>query len=135
MSGIVKVYTKVRRSLVTAIEDAVRLGRYRWRCRVARGRLWLRLELLLDYGGALAVAHRDFVQSRCLGVGIFSLVQRLLQLLCDLLAQECRVGTFVLGQRGQLAIERGELVDLLDSIAVVGIEVADERQGAHSTLR
>ena len=126
------VESQVQARAVVGALDGGRDGR---RCRVARRRLWLSLQLALDDGGALTVAHRDLVQPRCLCIRILALVDGLLQLLRDLLAQECRVGALPLGQLGQLAVQRRQLVHLLHRIRIRRIEVADQRQAAHQVRR
>lgn len=116
------------RALVAALEDLWRDG---GRCGVARRRLGLGLQLALDDGRALAVAHRHLIQPRRLGECVLALVNGPVQLLCNLLSQDGRVGARALRQRRQRAVQRRQLVHLLHRLGVGRVEVADQRQRAH----
>jgi len=126
-----KVEAEVGWPLVVAVQGSVCVGGDGRRRGISRWRLGLGLQLPLDDGRALAVAHRDLVESRGFGVSKLPLVGGILHVLGDLLAQRDRVGALMLRQGGQLAIQDRQLVDLLDGVGIGGVEVGNQRQRAH----
>ena len=132
VAGGIEGQAQVGRSLVAGAHiGLVGRGGDGRRGGVARRGLWLGVQLALDDGRALAMAHRDLVQARGLGVCVLALVDGLLQMLGNLLAQQHGIRALLLGQGGELAVQRREVVHVLDGVAVRRVEMADERQGAH----